>query len=253
MAVVSSTSLILVFGIAVAYLINRLVSSKKYKHPLPPGPKGLPLLGNVNDLPKSGEGLEAHHWLKHKDEYGPISSVTVLGQTIVIINDAQIALELLRDRAQHSARPHMVFASDMYVNRPAFAKISRFAEQCANSSCRIGWKNTLAFSGYTDNFKIHRKNIASVAGSNTSLKLFDRAQEEESVHFLLNVLDSPENLFDHIKKEAGAVILKITYGYTAERGRDHLVDMAGKAMHEFSDATVSGKWLVDMMPFRKLI
>src|SRR5690242_65124 len=123
---------------------------------------------------------------------------------------------------------------------------------CADSRSRIGWKNTLAFSGYTDNFKIHRKNIASVAGSNTSLKLFDRAQEEESVHFLLNVLDSPEDLFDHIKKEAGAVILKITYGYTAEpKGKDHLVDMAGKAMHEFSEATIAGKWPVDIMPFCK--
>lgn len=110
----------------------------------------------------------------------------------------------------------------------------------------------MAFSGFTDNFKIHRKNIASVAGSNTSLKLFDRAQEEESVHFLLNVLDSPQNLFDHIKKEAGAVILKITYGYTAEpKGKDHLVDMAGKAMHEFSEATIAGKWPVDIMPFCK--
>lgn len=115
MAFVSSTGLLLLFGIVVAYLIKALVNPKKYSHPLPPGPKGLPLLGNVNDLPKPGGGLEAHHWLKHKDAYGPISSVTVLGQTIVIVNDAQIALELLRDRAQHQARPHMIFASDMYV------------------------------------------------------------------------------------------------------------------------------------------
>lgn len=112
MAFVSSTSLILLVGVIAAYLINKLVNPKKHDHPLPPGPKGIPLLGNVNDLPKPGGGLEAYHWLKHKDEYGPISSVTVLGQTIVIINDAQIALELL-SRAQHQARPHMVFASDM--------------------------------------------------------------------------------------------------------------------------------------------
>jgi hypothetical protein len=116
MALVSSTGLILLFGFIAAYFVNKLVNSKKHEHPLPPGPKGLPLLGNVNDLPKPGGGLEAHHWLKHKDQYGPISSVTVLGQTIVIINDAQIALELLRDRAQHQARPHMVFASDMYAS-----------------------------------------------------------------------------------------------------------------------------------------
>lgn len=117
---------------------------------------------------------------------------------------------------------------------------------------RIGWKNTLAFSGYTDTFKTHRKNLAKVAGSRVALSVFDRAQEEEAVHFLLNVLASPENLFDHIKKEAGAVILKITYGYTAEaHGKDILVDMAGKTMQEFAEATVPGKWLVDVFPLRE--
>lgn len=114
MGIVSPTGLIVLLGIAIAYAIHRL-SRKSHERPLPPGPKGLPLLGNVNDLPKPGV-LECHHWLEHKDLYGPISSITVLGQTFVIINDAQIALELLRDRsAIHSARPHMVFASDMYV------------------------------------------------------------------------------------------------------------------------------------------
>ncbi|KAF2787590.1 cytochrome P450 [Melanomma pulvis-pyrius CBS 109.77] len=227
MAIASSTGLVVLLGIVAAYVINRLVRSKNYDRPLPPGPKGIPILGNVNDLPKPGM-LECHHWLKHKDLYGPISSVTVLGQTFVIINDAQIALELLRDRsAVHSARPYMVFSSEM-----------------------IGWKNTLAFSGYTDTFKLHRKNIAKVASSNVSLSVFDRVQEEEAAHFLLNLLDSPESLFDHIKKEAGAVILKITYGYTAEaHGKDPFVDMAGKTMHEFADATVPGKWAVDIMPF----
>ena len=109
---IASTGLVILFGIIAAYVINRLVQTKP-SHPLPPGPQGLPLLGNVNDLPPPGM-LECHHWLKHKDLYGPISSITVLGQTFVIINDAQIALELLRDRsALHSARPHMVFSSDM--------------------------------------------------------------------------------------------------------------------------------------------
>lgn len=124
MPLVSQNGLVLLFGIVAAYLIRKITNRKEYSHPLPPGPKGLPLLGNVNDLPKPNGGLEAHHWLKHKDEYGPISSVTVLGQTIVIINDAKIALEVLRDRAQHQARPHMVFASDMYVSTVLITIIS---------------------------------------------------------------------------------------------------------------------------------
>jgi hypothetical protein len=112
----SSTSLLLFLGVIAAYLVNRLIRSKTHDLPLPPGPKGIPILGNVNDLPKPGGELECHHWLKHKDLYGPISSLTVLGQTFVIINNAQIALELLRDRsAIYSGRPHMTLVSEMYA------------------------------------------------------------------------------------------------------------------------------------------
>lgn len=101
-------------------------------------------------------------------------------------------------------------------------------------------------------FKHHRRNIASVASSSTSLKVFDRIQNEEAAHFLLNVLDSPNELFEHIKKEAGAVILRITYGYTPNaKGRDPLVDMAGQTMAEFADSSVPGKWSVDVLPFCK--
>lgn len=101
------------FALIAAFLVDRLVRSKSHDHPLPPGPRGIPILGNVNDLPPPGM-LECTHWLKHKDVYGPISSITVLGQTFVIINDADIALELLRDRSTlHSGRPHMIFSSEM--------------------------------------------------------------------------------------------------------------------------------------------
>lgn len=55
------------FGFIALYIISRLLQGKG--RPLPPGPKGIPILGNVNDLPKPGE-LEWHHWLQHKEIYG---------------------------------------------------------------------------------------------------------------------------------------------------------------------------------------
>lgn len=88
-----------------------------------------------------------------------------------------------------------------------------------------------------------------MTGSTTALAMFDRIQEEEAVHFLLNVLESPEDLFDHIKKEAGAVVLKILYGYTIEpHGHDVLIDLVGKTMEQFADAAVPGRWAVDAIP-----
>jgi hypothetical protein len=68
----------------------------------------------------------------------------------------------------------------------------------------------------------------------------------------MNILESPEDLFYHIKKEAGAVILRITYGYTPNaRGADPLVDLAEKTMRDLGIAAVPGKWSVDVLPFCK--
>jgi hypothetical protein len=81
--------------------------------PLPPGPKGLPLVGNVNDLPQP-RSLEYKHWLQHKEQFGLLSSVTVMGQTIIIIHDRNVAFELMEKRAsKHSGRPSMKFAMEL--------------------------------------------------------------------------------------------------------------------------------------------
>jgi hypothetical protein len=97
------------------YVLKRLLLGQRQNHaPLPPGPKGLPLVGNLTDLPTSGIP-EYYHWLKHKDIYGPISSVTVLGQTLIIVNDKDAAFELMDKRSNiYSGRAKMKFA-EMYV------------------------------------------------------------------------------------------------------------------------------------------
>jgi hypothetical protein len=120
----------------------------------------------------------------------------------------------------------------------------------ADHASRVGWQHATAMSPYTESWKIHRKNIIKIASTNVSVSVFNRIQEAESVHFLLNLIESPDKLFDHIRKEAGSVILKITYGYTTvPHGNDPLVDLASKTMEQFAKATVPGKWMVDVLPF----
>lgn len=64
---------LLALGVTVAcalVLLKLFGSFKNAGRPgLPPGPKGLPLIGNLSDMPPPGV-LEAHHWLKHKELYG---------------------------------------------------------------------------------------------------------------------------------------------------------------------------------------
>jgi hypothetical protein len=64
----------------------------------------------------------------------------------------------------------------------------------------------------------------------------------------------PQNCIssNFIHREAGAVILKIAYGYTTEPHKsDPLVALAGNAFDQFAKAAVPGAWVVDMMPFRE--
>jgi hypothetical protein len=51
------------------YAIRIILFRKKAPGPLPPGPVGKPIVGNISDLPSPGT-QDWMHWLKHKDQYG---------------------------------------------------------------------------------------------------------------------------------------------------------------------------------------
>ncbi|KAK6379432.1 hypothetical protein LTS17_006350 [Exophiala oligosperma] len=225
------------FAVGVAYFLLKFFflgwsrKSTTTTRPLPPGPRPKPLIGNLQDLPPAGVE-EWIHWAKHKDLYGPISSVTVMGQTIVILNDAQVAIELLEKRSIiYSSRPRLVFAFEM-----------------------CGWLNFLSSQPYGERFRAYRKHVHGLMGSSQLLDKFGRLQEQEVGRCLLRTLQRPQNFVDHIRTEAGAIILKIAYGYTIEPHRaDPLVTLADEALEQFSQATVPERWLVDVVPALKHI
>lgn len=118
-------SLISVVQIALGLLGLYVLKTVYSRRSLPPGPRGWPIIGNLFDLPKEHAWRE---YAKHKDIYGQslytivpnifdllsggISSVTVFGQTFIIMNDLQMTLDLL-NRSTFSDRPRLVFAGEM--------------------------------------------------------------------------------------------------------------------------------------------
>ncbi|RDW85331.1 hypothetical protein BP6252_02921 [Coleophoma cylindrospora] len=76
----------------------------------PPGPHGLPVLGNALDLRKD-PWLKLTSW---KETYGPIVYFHVLGRPVVVLNTLDVAVELLDRRAvSTSARPPWIIANKL--------------------------------------------------------------------------------------------------------------------------------------------
>ncbi|EJT76779.1 hypothetical protein GGTG_06694 [Gaeumannomyces tritici R3-111a-1] len=221
----------------IAHVARSWISSwrqgSRSKLPLPPGPKPVPLLGNINDLPKPGV-IEYTHWLTHREKYGPISCVTILGNTLVLANELDVALDLLEHKgnsSKTSGRPIMPFAQDL-----------------------VGYENSVVFGGYNDDFRRKRALLHSAIGTAASAEHYRKCQEIESVRQLERILDDPKNVLEHYKRASSVTILKTVYGYSVNpSGPDPVLNSALQAMKEFSEVVKPFSWAVDLFPSLKHI
>ncbi|EFZ04142.2 Cytochrome P450 CYP620C3 [Metarhizium robertsii ARSEF 23] len=203
--------IIALLGTLFVYYLSR----KRGKSNLPPGPRGLPIVGNIMHLPPKGMP-EYQHWLKFKDIYGSISSVTVLGTTLIIIHDRKAAHDILeKNSLKTSGRPKFYFGSDL-----------------------CGYGKLLSFLQYNDTFRHHRKLVHQQLGTKTAIARFRDIQDVESRRFLLRVLDDPLKLTQHIK---------------TPRSADPLVLLIERMMNEFSLAFRPLTWAVDVIPILKYL
>lgn len=54
-------------------------------------------------------------------------------------------------------------------------------------------------------------------------------------------------------RTTGSIILKIPYGYSVQDCNDPLVELADKAMAQFSDAITPGAYFVDIISIRSCL
>lgn len=223
---ISFTDALLILG--GLWLAKRLLS-KKPVAPLPPGPKGLPLVGNVFDMPKTKEHLEFAKW---GQEYNSdIIYVKVLGQPIVILNSAKVTFEMLDKK------------SSMYSDRPVFRVASEM----------VGWKDVLVLTPYGDRFRESRRQLHRLMGTKAGCETFADLMETEARKSLRRLLANPDDFRQNIRKTAGAVILMIAYGYKTNEDDDPLIKLVDVATDQFSKLTEAGGHIIDVFPLLRYI
>ncbi|KAJ7620462.1 cytochrome P450 [Roridomyces roridus] len=226
MSLDSASPVLLTIGaIALTYILRR----KAKTLPLPPGPRGLPLLGNVLDIPPE------NHWVKFAelgDVWGPIATLRAPGQTLIIVNSLAIAETLLE---VHGAN----FADRTVI--PMGGEIT-------------GFKNVLAMAQYGDRVRAERKIFHQLFS--TRAKIVDKFGgiiEEEVRRLLLGILADPEDVDGLIGRRVlftGAITLKIAYGYHVPDApqQDPLLEMFETAGRNFAQSMKPAAFLVDLVP-----
>ncbi|KAF8670832.1 Heavy metal translocatin [Rhizoctonia solani] len=190
--------------------------SKSSRIPLPPGPRGNLIFGSALELRTSKA-----FWInfaKWTERFGPIVSIRMLFQRMIIVDDPKIITYLFEKKASQY--------SDRYVSQLALL---------------IGWENDIIFIEYGPLLK-HYRTLLQRALNNRVVLDYLPLQEHEAKRLLRRLYDTPERFMQHIHLMAGSVAIRMVYGYRVDSPDDRLVQAAEQVMAIFSDMRYIPRW-----------
>ncbi|KAL4861487.1 hypothetical protein BDV12DRAFT_64926 [Aspergillus spectabilis] len=208
------------------YLIKRRKSITS-SLPLPPGPKPLPIIGNIHQAPKS------HGWRTYREwseQYGPIVHVNMLGQHVIILSTSEVAHELLAKRgAAFSDRPRLFLATELALKGL-----------------------NILLMNYTDQFRAHQRLQAAVLNTTPAASYLplQTLESHQLLHDLLTQASGPAgaDVHPHIERAIASTIHALLYGFRVRDPGDRALTTAMKLNEEFSEFVQVGANIVDTFP-----
>ncbi|KAH9894123.1 cytochrome P450 [Cubamyces lactineus] len=225
----SSTILGLLGALTLAIL---LVQARRKPHAAyPPGPKPLPVVGNIFDLASRELWLCATQWAQ---KYGDVVYVRIFGQGLLFLNTYDAALDLLEKKGTiYSDKPQLVMAGDLCG-----------CDNMAHDPRQV------AFTRYGDKSRRQRRLMQKALGP-SAIPRYHSLLQIETQALLKRLLDDPANYEGHIRRYAGSLTLLVVYGYRVTSNEDPFLMLAEECVDILSNHIASGGgiWLVDVFPF----
>ncbi|KAE9397614.1 cytochrome P450 [Gymnopus androsaceus JB14] len=245
--IIENAPLFFALGLALIFVLHRRNGNSR---PFPPGPKKLPLIGNLLDMPSSFHWITFSQWAK---QYGktPLRSnywrcelrtgmdidsdilhLEVAGAHYVVLSSYDAVADLLDKRSSiYSSRPHATMLYDL-----------------------VGWNRDLLLMSYGEDLKAHRKLFQQEFHPNNSS--LHRPHEKKALGVFLKQINRNARGMDGtysttfvqptkvLNSMTGSIILGIAYGIHVQPNNDPDIYAAEKMISVLKIAGLPGAFLV---------
>ncbi|KAJ4348841.1 uncharacterized protein N0V89_010219 [Didymosphaeria variabile] len=170
---------------------------------LPPGPPTIPFFGNLHQMPSSKAW---HQFKKWAEEYGPIYSLMLGPNNVMIVCSSDEAVKELLDRRSgvYSSRP------PLYIGN----LISGWMRMLLMVTCTVIRKRKAADreQEYGKTWRFVRSLVHEHLNIKASIS-YVPYQDLENRQMLLGFLESPERWVDHMRRYTNALTTQMVFGF----------------------------------------
>lgn len=211
-------------GFGAFFLLGQwFLGLRRAKAALPPGPPAEWFLGHLRVIPTFSPEYTFMEWSKQYDS--DILSLNVLGQSVIVLNSVQAAIDLLDKRGAN------------YCDRPRFVLFEI-----------MGWGKTLTFLRWGPTFRKHRR-VLQKSFQKSNILPFRPLQERETAIMLDGIARDPVEWENIVRRFATAVVLGIGFGLNISGNDDHFIGVARDASYALGHGGAPAGTPVDFFPF----